>query len=47
MHFTVLPADYYGSGRIGAGIILCRQGWALVSQNESMDPSMVRAVEDY
>jgi lipopolysaccharide transport system ATP-binding protein len=41
MIFTILPADYYGSGRIGGGIILCRQAWLMMAQDESKLPSLM------
>jgi lipopolysaccharide transport system ATP-binding protein len=42
MSFTVLPADYYGSGRIGRGVFLCRQEWLLEEQDSLALSSMGR-----
>jgi lipopolysaccharide transport system ATP-binding protein len=43
MSFTVLPADYYGSGgRIGRGVVLCRQEWMLDERDSLALPSMGR-----
>jgi hypothetical protein len=43
MHFTVLPADYYGSaGRIGRGVVMCRQEWLLDERGTLALPSIGR-----
>jgi hypothetical protein len=45
MSFTVLPSDYYGSGgRIGRGVVLCRQEWLLEERDSlALSPLLLDA----
>ncbi len=42
MRFTVLSTDYYGSGKLGRGVVLCRQAWSLDSKQTRSDSATQR-----